>query len=230
MKKIPESQIYEAAEGFVKMHGITPTWRELRDLLGGGSPATLNKYYRPWRDKRDQELAAANAIDVPVLERIQIPSPVIEVLTDAWSKAIGSVKAGAQKELDAIRVMCRKESDELVAKVAERDEIIDILESESVERQETFEKAQTLLRIEIDAQKKELGEQFAEIKSKQRDIGNLNGRILEMEKQLLKETNAILEERRRSDEAKAMAVNLQAQLTVSENEVAKLTDTLNKIK
>ena len=111
MKKIQESKIYEAAEGFVKMHGKTPTWRELRDLLGGGSPATLNKYYRPWRDKRDQELAAANAVDVPTIERVLIPNPVLEVLNGEWSRAIGAVKNEAQRELAAIRAMCRKEND-----------------------------------------------------------------------------------------------------------------------
>ena len=230
MKKIQESKIYEAAEGFVKMHGKTPTWRELRDLLGGGSPATLNKYYRPWRDKRDQELAAANAVDVPTIERVLIPNPVLEVLNGEWSRAIGAVKNEAQRELAAIRAMCRKENDDLVAKVAERDEIIDILESEAVECQESFEKALTFLRIEIDAHKKELGEQFAEIKSKQKDIGNLNGRILEMEKQLLNEKDAILIERKLTDDAKALSVRLQAQLTMAENEIDKLSRTLNENK
>ena len=56
MARLSEEVIITAAEGFVAVHGKTPTYEELQELLGVKSPTTLTKYYRPWRTRRNLEL------------------------------------------------------------------------------------------------------------------------------------------------------------------------------
>jgi plasmid replication DNA-binding protein KfrA len=221
LKRLDEHQIYETAEKFVVENGRTPTWSELRAMLGVGSPTTLNRYYRPWREKKDKELAASRSNEDSI-ENVPVPSQVIEALNDAWSKSIAEIKLQSNRELDAIRAASQSEKDELLLKIKECEEIIDTLEGEAVAREESCDKATTLLRIEIDAHKKELGEQYAEIAYKAKEIGTLTGRIDELEKQLARESKSAASERLRCEDATDKLADLKAKLALKDDEIAKL--------
>jgi hypothetical protein len=230
VKKITENQIYDAANKFVTNNGRTPTWKELREELGGGSPTTLNRYYRPWREIKDRELAELQTAAESVIEKVPVPESVLVVLNDAWSKAIADLKIESFKEIDALRVMCKAENEQLVATIKERDEIIDILESEAVEREESFEKQLNLKKIELDVVQDKLGEQLVENDYKSREIGKLNGRIAELDKQIARELEATQKERSIADEAKGELERTKAELNMSKKEVARLTKSFDSYK
>lgn len=78
---VTEIQIIQAAEAFVKEFARTPTYLELRAALGGGSPVTLNKYYRIWRSQKDAELVLHQAVNSLGVEKVPIPEPILEALT-----------------------------------------------------------------------------------------------------------------------------------------------------
>jgi hypothetical protein len=215
MKNITENQIYDTANKFVADNGRTPTWKELREALGGGSPATLNRYYRPWREIKDRELAELQAAEESVIEKVPVPDVVLKALSDAWSKALADLKTESFKELDAIRALCKVENEQLVATIKERDEVIDILESEAVAREESFEKELNLIKIELDVVKEKLGDQYLENDYKSREIGQLNGRLSELEKQLTREIETTQKERNIADEAKKELEITKAKLNIS---------------
>lgn len=211
---ISESEIYTAAERFVEENGRTATWREMRGVLCGGSPTTLNKYYRPWRSAKDSELTANRSEIAPGVQKVPVPDALMSAIADAWSQAISELTAEAKREQEVLKALYRKESDLLLEKVAELDEIINTLESEAVEHQELCEKSMTLLKVQIDALHEDLGEKTAEVEYKRRELGTQNGRILELEKQLSIERETVANERSQADIAKAESAKLTAELKI----------------
>ena len=214
MAHLTEAQIITAAEGFVNANNRTPTYEELRQALGGGSPSTLNKYYRNWRLKKDAELLQHNGPLAAVVEKLPIPEIITEQLAVAWSLAVSNVRGEAKKEIEAIHSLMRSENEKHQNDVAERDEIISTLEMEYAVLQDAYENSIESGKARELAVASELQARTAEVEQKGRDLATQGGRICEMEKQLLGYAEAALVERQRTDDAVAEASRLKALLAV----------------
>lgn len=204
MVRITEGQIIATAETLTKTTGKTPTWQQLRDALGSGSPSTLNKYYRDWRKRKDAELLELHSIGAVVVENLPVPLNIIETISTAWSNAISEVKSECRMEIDAIQNMLKKENDKLKGEIEERDEIINTLEVESVQNQEL-----------IDGLGSDISVIEIQLVSKVNELAIQTGRNQELEKQLSTAVESALNERKRADDYLIEIANLKAQLGVT---------------
>ena len=215
MSKITKEQIICCADTFVEKNGRTPTYNELRQALGGGSPVTLNKYYREWRAVKDAELASQAVM--PFYETVPIPERVVETLSSAWSLAIAAIKTEHQKEVELMQSVQRAENEKLKADLEERDGIVAALEAETVELQDAHEQAMTQANSKIAA----LSSQLA---ATERDAARQAGRVEELEKQVAGTAEALLQERALVDDAHSEVANLRAQLMLAEKEIVRVSD------
>lgn len=199
-----QDQIIAKAEALTEKNGKTPTYKELMAELGGGSPSTISRYYRDWRQKKDAELANSTLNASPTVENMPIPETISASLTAAWSSAVAEIKSQARKEIEAIQTMIQVDRAKLTYDIKERDDMICMLESESCELKQTFED----MKARID-------ELNAELVSKGNEIATQTGRIHELEKQLSKATEAVQIEHRRVEDIHMQVGRLEAQLKMA---------------
>jgi chromosome segregation ATPase len=157
MARLDEDKIISAAEAFVAEHGRTPTYEELQEKLGVKSPTTLNKYYRPWRAKRDEELKE---------QPPQVPPPVEQLTTaliGAWSAVVAETRTEARREIEEAQLQLKSRLEQLMMDLAERDATISALEQQGETNQEEFDSERAALQSRIEAQAAELAARSAEI-------------------------------------------------------------------
>lgn len=212
MPNLTEAQIIAMAENLTEANGRTPTWQELRTYLGSGSTVTINKYYAPWRKKKDAELAKTNSDSALVIEKVAIPETVLDSLVTAWSTAVAVIKSESQKELEAVQAMLKAENEKLKSEIDECEKVINILESENVEQQDLFSESIKSANNRIDELREELTAKSAE-------LSTLSGRNIELEKQLSISSDALQAERTRTEKALAEVVALTTKLEICENEL-----------
>ena len=151
MGRLSEEVIIGAAERFVMEHGKTPTYEELQELLGVKSPTTLNKYYRPWRARRDAELQEQKTPTPAQVELIPIPDSLGAAIAGAWSEVVAEIKSGAQREIQEAQLHLKSRMEQLVADLAERDATITSIEEQSELNQEVHEAEFARLREQLAA-------------------------------------------------------------------------------
>ena len=157
MARLSEEVIITAAETFVSERGRTPTYEELQELLGVKSPTTLNKYYRPWRTRRDIELQEAKTPAPARVEMLPIPETLNLAVAGAWSQVVAEIKAEAQREIQEAQLHLKSRMEQLVSDLNERDATITAIEEQSETNQEVFEAEILRLREQIEARDTALG-------------------------------------------------------------------------
>ena len=205
---LSELQIINAADDFFMKYDRIPSFNELHRKLGSGSISTISKYFRPWKENKERELLSCKAASNDI-EIVTIPQKISETLVTEWSHALNDIKRDNQNKLDAIHTTLKIEAEALKAKITEQSLIIDMLENEDIERQNIYDSAI----YQIDSLKQTLV-------VKENELSAQNGRIIEMEKQIITATENCTFERKRVDELQTKIILIQSQLAVTEERLS----------
>lgn len=136
-KVVTEEMVWRAADNLHRQY-LNATVEAVRHDLDGGSPNTINKYLRTWRQKRKSEAA-------PVFGAL--PVDVGKIMEDLWRKAVAAAMSATSSEVNAAEEARKRVEKELLVMADELD-------------------ARTQSNAKLMAEREELGNQFSDMERK----------------------------------------------------------------
>ena len=233
---ITTEQIHATADQ-LQEQGIKPTLAEVRKALGGGSFTTISEAMKSWRQD-NQEEEQLRQVDLPsgITERLQalgadMWQTAIDIANDRLVKereALEGIKAKAQAETDEAQEAVKTLESEQADLLVQLDEVTATAEAAAISTAQMTAERDTLLQTLSDTQHALELEQ-AKTDAAQVQLAELRSSFDQQAKELNVNLSkvATLEATAHSD--KAEISRLQIELTVTKDELKKVTTERNEI-
>ena len=233
---ITTPQIHATAEQ-LQEQGIKPTLAEVRKALGGGSFTTISEAMKSWRqDNQEEEQLRQVELPSGITERLQslgadMWQTAIDIANDRLVKereALESIKAKAQAETDEAQEAVKTLESEQADLLVQLDEVTATAEAAAISTAQMTAERDTLLQTLSDTQHALELEQ-AKTDAAQVQLAELRSSFDQQAKELNVNLSkvAALEATAHSD--KAEISRLQIELTVTKDELKKVTTERNEI-
>ena len=229
-------QVHNTADQ-LQGQGIKPTLAEVRKALGGGSFTTISEAMKSWRHD-NQEEAQLRQVELPsgITERLQtlgadMWQTAVDIANDRLVKdreALESIKAKAQAETDEAQEAVKTLESEQADLLGQLDEVTATAEAAAITAAQVTAERDTLLQTLSDTQHALELEQ-AKTDAAQAQLAELRSSFDQQAKELNVNLSkvATLEATAHSD--KAEISRLQIELTVTKDELKKVTTERNEI-
>ena len=97
MKKNTYTRAYEACETFFQDTGVMPTIDAIKPIIGVNSPSIISSAIKDWKQ------ALALSIKKTPLTKTEVPSVLVEAVTEIWQEALAQAISATQEKENAIQ-------------------------------------------------------------------------------------------------------------------------------
>lgn len=218
---ITYEEVAAAAES-ITANGEHPSIQAIRNQLGTGSPNTIHKHLKRWRESRPAQLVAA----------IELPKALTQALHDVIHQAASSARAETQLALAEAQAEADELSSEGELLETERDTLLDQVKEITVEhdRQRLLleQQDQSITKHLADIKREQEAAELARIETaKSRvELEQLRKMVTDLNEQLKASTAALESAKSEAVEAKQQAA---VAITQTESERARAADLAQRL-
>lgn len=229
-------QIHATADQ-LQEQGIKPTLAEVRKALGGGSFTTISEAMKSWRqDNQEEEQLRQVELPSGIAERLQalgadMWQTAIDIANDRLVKereALEGIKAKAQAETDEAQEAVKTLESEQADLLGQLDEVTATAEAAAITSAQITAERDTLTQTLSDTQH-QLELERAKTAAAQVQLAELRSSFDQQAKELNVNLSKVATLEATASSDKAEIARLQAELTVTKDELKKVTTERNEI-